>query len=231
MQTKRLFVLFSRRPTQMPKLKPATQRARREHILDAAETCVARTGFHRTTMQDICKEAAISPGALYVYFASKEDLIAGIAERDRSEFAERFAEVSSAPDFLRALSEIGHHYFTEEPRQKQTMCIEIGLESTRNPRVGEIYRSVDRYVEECFEKLFFRLADEGRIAPQLDIPTLTKLLSVIGDGLFMRRAVDPSFDAETVVPAAMKLIGALLNVQQNAADTAQLEASEKEKHR
>lgn len=215
----------------MPKLKPATQRARREHILDAAEACFARAGFHRTTMQDICKEAAISPGALYVYFASKEDLIAGIVERDRSEFAERFAELSSSSDFIRSLSEIGQHYFNEEPRQKQMMCIEIGLESTRNPRVGEIYRSVDRYIEESFEKLFARLAEEGRIAPEFDIPTLTKLFSTIGDGLFMRRAVDPNFDAETLVPAAMKLIGALLNVQPNTADIAPLEASKKEKHR
>ena len=62
----------------MPKLKPDTQRARREHILDAAEHCFARAGFHRTTMQDICKEAGVSPGALYVYFDSKEALIAGI---------------------------------------------------------------------------------------------------------------------------------------------------------
>jgi TetR/AcrR family transcriptional regulator, repressor for uid operon len=195
----------------MPKLKPATQRARREHILDAAATCFARTGFHRTTMQDICREAAISPGALYVYFASKEDLIAGIAERDRAEFAERFAEVSEAPDFMQALADLGTHYFEDEPVEKRTMCIEIGLESTRNPKVGEIYRSVDRYVEESFERLFARLAAEGRIAPELDIPTTVKLFSMIGDGMFLRRAVDPDFDAPTLVPAAMRLIGKLLN--------------------
>ena len=112
----------------MPKLKPATQRARREHILDAAEVCFARAGFHRTTMQDICKEALISPGALYVYFNSKEDLIAGLTERDRADFAERFAELSAAPDFMQALSPLGEHYFVEEPAHKRTMCLEIGLE-------------------------------------------------------------------------------------------------------
>lgn len=201
----------------MPKLKPATQRARREHILDAAEICFARSGFHRTTMQDICKEAAVSPGALYVYFASKEDLIAGLAERDRSDFAERFAEVWAAPDFMNALSELGTHYFNEEPAHKRTMCLEIGLESIRNPRVGEIYRSVDRFVESSFEELFAKLAEEGRIAPDLDIPTLTKVFSMIGDGLFMRRALDPTFDAATLVPAVMALIGKLLNVQPTAA--------------
>ncbi|HEX9882050.1 MAG TPA: TetR/AcrR family transcriptional regulator [Hyphomicrobium sp.] len=195
----------------MPKLKPDTQRARREHILDAAQVCFARAGFHRTTMQDICKEAAISPGALYVYFASKEDLIAGIAERDRAEFAERFAELSEAPDFMKSLTDLGNHYFDEEPAYKRTMCLEIGLESTRNPKVGEIYRSVDRYVEECFEKLFTRLAAEGRIAPDLDIPTLIQVFNVLGDGMFMRRAVDPDFDAKTVVPAVMNLLAKLLN--------------------
>jgi len=195
----------------MPKLKPDTQRARREHILDAAEVCFARAGFHRTTMQDICKEAAISPGALYVYFASKEDLIAGIAERDRAEFGERFAELATAADFMKALSELGQHYFDEEPAYKRTMCVEIGLESTRNPKVGEIYHSVDKHVQDSFEKLFARLAAEGRIAPDFDIPTLAKLFSVVGDGLFWHRAVDPDFDAKTVVPATMKLIGKLLN--------------------
>ncbi len=111
----------------MPKLKPATQRARREHILDAAEVCFARAGFHRTTMQDICKEALISPGALYVYFNSKEDLIAGLAERDRSDFAERFADLSAATDLMQSLSQLGNHYFDEEPAHKRTMCLEIGL--------------------------------------------------------------------------------------------------------
>jgi AcrR family transcriptional regulator len=197
----------------MPKLKPATQRARREHILDAAEVCFARAGFHRTTMQDICKEALISPGALYVYFNSKEDLIAGLAERDRSDFAERFADLSAATDLMQSLSELGNHYFDEEPAHKRTMCLEIGLESTRNPKVGEIYRSVDRYVHGSFEKLFAALQAEGRIAPDVDIPTLTKLFSVIGDGMFMRRALDPTFDARALVPAVMALFGKLLNVR------------------
>ena len=197
----------------MPKLKPATQRARREHILEAAEVCFARSGFHRTTMQDICKEALISPGALYVYFASKEDLIAGIAERDRAEFAERFAELSAAPEFMKALSSLGERYFEEEAGYKRTMGMEVALESTRNPKVGAMYRSVDRFVLDSFEKLFRRLADEGRIAPDLDIPTAAKVFSMIGDGMFMRRATDPDFNTKALMPAVMALIAKLLNPQ------------------
>ena len=65
----------------MPKLSDIQQEERRARILDAAERCFARTGFHRTTMQDICKDAGISPGALYIWFSSKEALIAGISAR------------------------------------------------------------------------------------------------------------------------------------------------------
>jgi TetR/AcrR family transcriptional repressor of uid operon len=154
----------------MPKLKPEVQHQRRERILDAAERCFARAGFHRTTMHDICREAGVSPGALYVYFDSKEALIAGISERDRAEFAERFDALAKAPDFMQALRELGERYFLEEPADSHRMCIEIGLESTRNPRVGEIFRRVDRYIAESFEKLFQRMQDEGRIAPTLPIP-------------------------------------------------------------
>jgi hypothetical protein len=91
------------------------------------------------------------------------------------------------------------------------MCIEIGLESTRNPRVGEIFRRVDRYIAESFEKLFQRMQDEGRIAPTLPIPTVTRAFAVVADGMFWHRAVDPDFDPATVMPAVLQLIQALLN--------------------
>lgn len=195
----------------MPKLKPDTQRARREAILDAAERCFARSGFHRCTMHDICKEAGISPGALYVYFASKEALITGLAERDRAEFQSRFAAVAAAPDFLAALSVIGEQYFVDEPAEKRLMCIEIGVESTRNPQVGETFRSVDSFVNDSFASLFQRLAEEGRIAPELDVATIAKVFAVIGDGMIWRRAVDPAFDGKAMMPAIVLLVSKLLN--------------------
>ena len=195
----------------MPKLKPETQQARREHILDAAERCIANAGFHRTTMQDICREAAISPGALYVYFDSKEALIAGISERDRQEFAERLEALAGVPDFMQALRALGAQYFLENASKDHRMSIDIGLEATRNPRVGEIFHRFDRYIVDSFETLFKELKQAGRIAPALDIPTTVKAFMVVADGMFWRRAVDRDFDAERMLPAVLMLIEALLN--------------------
>jgi len=195
----------------VPKLKPDTQRARREHILDAAGACFARQGLHRTTIQDICREAELSPGALYVYFASKEALIAGLCERDRAEIAERIQMLAAAPDFFEALRAIGESYFVDEPVEKQRVAIDMGLEATRNERVAAIYRTVDTFCQEQFERLFQRLVDEGRIAPAVDVATLARVFHLIGDGLYWRRATDPTFAAKQVLPALIHMIAGLMN--------------------
>lgn len=194
----------------MPKLKPETQSARRDRILDAAELCFARGGFHRTTMHDICREAAISPGGLYVHFASKEALIAGLCERDRNEFAVKLEAVKTVPDFLSALNRIAENYFHEQPAHKRLMAVEIAVEAMRNPRIDDICRPVDQFVFNSFLGLFQRLKDEGRIAPKLDIPTLTEVFKVVSEGLFWRRAVEPNFDARAVLPGLTILLQALL---------------------
>lgn len=180
-------------------------------------------------MQDICKEASVSPGALYIYFDSKEALIAGIAERDRAEFQHRFAGIAAAPDLIKALEHMAAQYFVDEPAHKRLMCIEIGLEATRNRRVDEIYRAVDSEVRSSFETLFQRLADDGRIAPRLDIPTLANVFATIGDGLFWRRATDPAFDSKAVLPAVLAVIEGLLNpIAAPSAAAAHADTSRKE---
>lgn len=194
----------------MPKLKPDTQIARRQHILDAAELAFAAGGFHRTTMQDIAREAGVSLGALYVYFASKEDLIAGITERDRQKLAQELAEIAHAPDLAAALAKLGEHYTVEEPRHKQQLVVEIGCEAMRGGPVGEIYRKIDDAILTDFERLFQRAIEDGRIRPRHDAKTIARTVAVLGDGLFWRRAVDPNFDTKAMVPIIASLVSLLL---------------------
>lgn len=201
----------------MPKLKPETQAARREHILDAAERCFAAAGFHGTSMQDICREAGVSAGAIYVYFNSKEELIGGIADRDRAKFAHQLKEVAEAPDLLSALAKLGEHYAVVEPHYKRVLFVEIGAEATRNAAVGATFRSVDDFCLHQLEELLRKAAAEGRIAPTVDPLTLARIISLIGDGLFWRRAIDPFFDATTVLPALTTAISVLINAVPAAA--------------
>ena len=108
-------------------------------------------------------------------------------------------------------SAIGETYFVEDPIEKQRFVIEMGIESTRNPRVAEIFLGVDNFCRSSFQGLFQRLKDEGRIAPKIDIATLAEVFHVIGDGLFWRRAIMPGYDARPVLPAVTEIIGNLVN--------------------
>lgn len=194
----------------MPRLKPETQAARRTAILDAAERCFAVSGFHATSMQDICKAAGVSPGALYVYFKSKEDLIEGICERNRREFAERFKALDTATDVLAALGTMAGQYLIEEPREKRMLCVEIGAEACRNATVAELMRSIDDLVDQSFRRLFERLKAEGRIPSETDVDALMRILILLGDGLFWRQAVDPRFDAKKHLDAVISVIGSMI---------------------
>lgn len=59
----------------MPKISDERRAERRAAILDAARACFERDGLHATTMNDIIRRSGLSAGAVYGYFASKEELI------------------------------------------------------------------------------------------------------------------------------------------------------------
>jgi AcrR family transcriptional regulator len=64
----------------MPKITETQRETRRQQILDAALRCFSRDGFHATTTADIVRESGISQGALYLYFATKDDIILALAD-------------------------------------------------------------------------------------------------------------------------------------------------------
>jgi TetR/AcrR family transcriptional regulator, transcriptional repressor of aconitase len=69
----------------MPKVTQQYRDARRDQILAAARRCFLRDGFHATSMQDLFAEAGLSSGAVYRYFASKDEMIMAIAEENSRE--------------------------------------------------------------------------------------------------------------------------------------------------
>lgn len=60
----------------MPRRDPVHMSAQRERILRAAIRCISDVGLERTSVARICKQAALSAGAIYKHFAGKEEIIA-----------------------------------------------------------------------------------------------------------------------------------------------------------
>jgi TetR/AcrR family transcriptional regulator, repressor for uid operon len=194
----------------MPKLTPHTQAARRERILDAAERCFIGKGFHPATMDDICREAGVSPGALYTYFASKEELIIGLCEREKDRFGKELARLTGASDFLGALRSMAEQYCCNEPIEKVRLHVEIGAEAGRNPAIGDRVRGIDKAVSDSLVQVLETERDQGRIDPKVPIEIAVGAMGALGDGLFLRRSLDPHFDPKSIIPAMMIMIEALL---------------------
>ena len=79
----------------MPKVSQQHRDARREQILAAARRSFLRDGFHATSMQDLFAEAGLSSGAVYSYFASKDDVIVAIAEENMRGVTEMIQDIAA----------------------------------------------------------------------------------------------------------------------------------------
>lgn len=183
---------------------------RHERILDAAERCFVRAGFHRTTMQDVASEAGMSPGNLYRYFGSKHAMVAGLVERDRTDLASDFTSLLDAEDVIAAFTELGRKHFEHEPREKAILCLQIWAEAARDPTFGAVTREFERDVVGRMTALLDGAQARGKISATVDPRALAVIVATLADGLFVRRAVMPDFDPTHEVANVMAVIEAAL---------------------
>ncbi|MFC1825919.1 TetR/AcrR family transcriptional regulator [Thermodesulfobacteriota bacterium] len=54
---------------------------RRQQIMIAAKRVFSEKSFNKATMEDIAKEAELSPGTIYLYFKNKDELFASLSLR------------------------------------------------------------------------------------------------------------------------------------------------------
>jgi AcrR family transcriptional regulator len=184
---------------------------RRARILDAAERSFCRSGFHRTTMQDVAVEAGMSPGNLYRYFPSKDALVAGLCERDRVSLGREFSELGSTTgDFLAAFRALGRKHFEEANTAKAKLCLEIWAEATRNPAIAALQADFDNTLVEQLAAAFERAKGSGFVHPSVNARAVASIVSKLGDGLFVRRAVAADFDPDREVAEVFAVIAALV---------------------
>jgi TetR/AcrR family fatty acid metabolism transcriptional regulator len=118
--------------------------ARKEKILKAAERIFARKGFHDSTISEIAKEAHVSEGTIYEYFATKEGLLFSIPE----EFSNKIHEqnkfhlqlIRGAANKLRATIYLYLHVWQEYP--DYAVINLLILKGNENFRQTEGYRLI-----------------------------------------------------------------------------------------
>ncbi len=188
----------------MPKVTDAHLEARRQQILDAASACFARQGFHQTTMQEICREAELSPGAVYRYFASKEDIIAASCQECQKQSLDMIqAAAQRSDDPLEVLDMLLEGLsWLENPEAQAHMRVNIQLwaEALRSPQVREVFEraNFDTW-REALAGLMRRGQERGQISRFLDPGSVARLLMSAWYGLVLQRAFDPDVDVAKYV--------------------------------
>lgn len=95
---------------------------KREHIITVAEKLFVRFGFHKTTVDEIAKAAAMGKATLYYYFKSKEEIFAAVIHKDTGVVLQKLTEAvnsSSTPQEklrnymvtrTKMIEELSNHY-------------------------------------------------------------------------------------------------------------------------
>jgi len=193
----------------VPKLKPQEVEERRREIIEAARRCFLQNGFHQTTTDEICREAAITPGGLYHYFASKEEIISAVIKDAAQTTVHNLRSTAEASGDVRTAVQALATQFFEWIRDPELdsvtrLDMEIWGETLRNEKLAGITRESRALRRQWLESLIRGAIDEGVYTKDVDPRGLANLIMSIFDGLRLGRLLwRDDFDVEGALKALM----------------------------
>lgn len=139
-------------------MRVRTEEKRHEIVRIAAEL-FEELGYERTSMSAIAARVGGSKATLYGYFASKEDLLRAVLDRDVNEKADRLMqEFLSEKDLRSGLIRLGIAFLTSQPSRTAT------IRSVANqPIAQEFYENVLRPAWQRLADRFATMMKEGRL--------------------------------------------------------------------
>lgn len=179
---------------------------RREEILRAALTVIARRGFAATTTREVTTEVGVTHGLLHHYFPSRDDLLAAAfdlaAEEDLAHLAEVVAEGTDPLDRLRRYL---RYYGPTSDDPMVRLWIDAWSEAPRNESLATTSRRQNR----AWHAILRDLLTEGTEAGVFGCPDpddAAWVVIAILDGLALQRVVARAVTARQVRAGAHRVI-------------------------
>ena len=195
----------------MPKVSEAHLEARKEQIVNAAFLCFARKGFHPTTMQDICAEAGLSPGAVYRYFAGKEDIIQSACdEAQATQNVGLIEDALAAPDTRSMFHGLAQAFFArfddEDADIYNRATLQLWAEMAVDDRVRESFSRNYTAVRTGLVEVVREAQRRGDLSAELDADAVASAMFALYEGFRLLKAVDPAIDTANYVRVAEALL-------------------------
>lgn len=203
----------------MTRAPDAYSEARIEEIREAAVRVFARKGIEHARMQDIADEAGLSAGALYRYFAGKDDLTRRVLEaceaENRQHFEEARAAAGSPLGALLATGRTAWSWFEDEDvRQQLILGLEVTLASARD--VTGVDGQLGHHLFEVIARLETLVREAqagGELSADIDPRALATLLLAAHQGLgvlLLGQPVTQGNDAALDTGAVLELLVTIL---------------------
>jgi AcrR family transcriptional regulator len=193
----------------MPKVTQQYRDARRDQILNAARRCFLRDGFHVTSMQDLFAESGLSSGAVYRYFASKDEVIVAIAEENMHEVLAMLHKVATGTPG-RSLGEVMAELMAQIQARNATdglgsMAVLVWAEALRNPSLAEQLRNLLTSMHDQLTALVADHQQAGQLPDEVPAGAIARtLVSLMGGYILQLTVLGP--DAVSGVPDAVRAL-------------------------
>lgn len=196
----------------MPRHERATKseartRQQRERILNAARSCFVKHGFHTASMAKIAETAGMSPGLIYRYFDSKNDIILAIIEQQLEDARADIAALAPDTDLVPLFRQL----FTDWQRGESelmnpALLLEMTAEATRDPQIANALSAADRVTGSELSGWLKEMArSEGRRVSERETEARSFLLRCLLGGLAIRAIREPDLDP-AVLTESLQLI-------------------------
>jgi len=205
---------------------------RQETILRAACEVFVRDGFHAASMKDICAAAAMSPGSVYRYFRSKDDLVQAMIDSDQARWMAAMDALPADGGLLAALEALAELGLRDlENRGFLNLWVETAAEAARNPGVAARLRDSYSSLQARLTALIAKAQAQGSIDSTSDPATLSCLVMAAFDGLILRATFDPGLDARPLTRGFLGFIGRALGTRPPGRGTTGLKPRERRTRR
>ena len=124
--------------------RPSNTARRREEIVSGLLRAMSRRGYERASVQEIAREAGLSPGLVHYHFSTKQEVLLELVGRIGRLLGERFrrrlARAGSAPR-PRLFAYLDAHVGLGPDADPGAMAcwVAIGAEALRQPEVRKVY--------------------------------------------------------------------------------------------
>jgi AcrR family transcriptional regulator len=205
----------------VPKISAAHEQQRRDQILKAAMACFARQGYRATSMDDVVRESGLSVGAIYSYFASKEELFLAICDERNEQTLAYLNDLFRRPGPMVEKTREAVDYFfnllSDELLTLARVNVEFMTEASKSERVRARQEQRCESVRQFMRWLLSEAQQQGEIRADVDIAAAAELMMMLNDGILLLSSAGlrrVSLDA--LKPAYLMLLNAGLSSPSSA---------------